>query len=95
MGEKQDILAAVDTVVAPKETLGPRFLALFSLAVVMVLALLFPKIYLQSQIYYKSRDIAHLKQEHNALEEENRIIKSKVEAIRFKNQILDTLFKLG
>ena len=53
---------------------------------------LFPKIYLQSQIYYKSRDIAVLKREHNALKEENRIIRSNVESIKFKNQVLDTLF---
>jgi cell division protein FtsL len=75
--------------------MGLRFFIVFMLWVAIVLALLFPKIYLQSQIYYKSRDIATLKQEHNTLTEENRIIKGRVEAIRFKNQILDTLFKLG
>jgi cell division protein FtsL len=95
MSEKHEILDAIDSVVTPDQELGIRFFALFLLVVCIVLALLFPKIYLQSQIYYKSRDIAHLKQEHNALLEENRIIKSKVEEIRFKNQILDTLFKLG
>jgi len=55
--------------------------------------LLFPKIYLQSQVYYKSRDIAVLTGEYNALKEENRILKTKVESIRFKNQVLDTMFE--
>jgi cell division protein FtsL len=95
MSEKHEILDAVGAVVTPDRTMGIRFFALFLLVVTIALALLFPKIYLQSQIYYKSRDIAHLQQEHNALQEENRIIRSKVEEIRFKNQILDTLFKLG
>lgn len=95
MSEKNEILDAVEPVVSPQAALNGRFFIWFMLWVCFALALLFPKIYLQSQIYYKSRDIARLKQEHNALQEENRIIKGKVEAIRFKNQILDTLFKLG
>ncbi len=95
MSERNEILEAVDGVVAPEKGMGARFFIIFMLWIAIVLSLLFPKIYLQSQIYYKSRDIAMLKQEHDALTEENRIIKSRVEAIRFKNQILDTLFKLG
>jgi hypothetical protein len=72
--------------------MGWRYLVIFLLIVAIALMLLFPKIYLQSQIYYKSRDIAVMKREYNALKEENHIIKSKVEAIRFQNQVLDTLF---
>jgi len=93
--EKHEILDAVDSVVTRSSPMGVRFFIVFMLLVSMMLGLLFPKIYLQSQIYYKSRDIATLKQEHDALSEENRLIKSRVESIRFKNQILDTLFKLG
>ena len=54
--------------------------------------LLFPKIYLTNAIYYKSRDIAVLQREYDTLREENRVIRSRVEAMRFKNQVLDTLF---
>ena len=92
MSDKHDILDAVDTIIAPTADMGWRFLVVFLLIVAMALMVLFPKIYLQSQIYYKSRDIAVLKREYNALKEENHIIKSKVESIRFKNQVLDTLF---
>jgi hypothetical protein len=58
----------------------------------IALLILFPKVYFQNKIYYKSRDISVLQHEFDALEEENRIIKASVEQIRFKNQVLDTLF---
>lgn len=92
MSEKNEILDAVDEVIAPPSTMGIRFLIVYLLVVFIVLLVVFPKIYLQSQIYYKSRDIAVLEHEYNTLKEENTIIKNKVETIRFKNQILDTLF---
>lgn len=95
MPEHYEILDAVESVVGPSKEMGFRFFAVFVLCIAIVLGVLFPKVYLQSQIYYKSRDIATLKREHDALLEENRIIKGKVEEIRFKNQIIDTLFKLG
>ena len=72
--------------------MGWRFLLMTLLILAIAWLLLFPKIYLQSQIYYKSRDIAVLTGEHNVLKEENRILKTKVESIRFKNQVLDTMF---
>jgi len=46
----------------------------------------------QQQIYFKSRDISKLKVEYDTLREENKIINASVESIKFKNQILDTLF---
>jgi hypothetical protein len=52
----------------------------------------FPKIYIQQQIYFKSRKISKLQSEYDMLKEENRLISSSVEQIKFKNQILDTLF---
>jgi hypothetical protein len=54
--------------------------------------LAFPKIYLTEQIYYKSREIEKLKVEYETLKEENKRIRASVESIKFKNQILDTLF---
>ncbi len=92
MSEKSEILDAVDSVIAPSSMMGMPFLVIFLLAVFVSLLVIFPKIYLQSQIYYKSRDIAVLKREYNTLREENAIVKNEVETIRFKNQILDTLF---
>jgi len=73
--------------------MGWRFLLMTLLVLAITWLLLFPKIYLQSQVYYKSRDIAVLTGEYHVLKEENRILKTKVEAIRFKNQVLDTMFE--
>ncbi len=72
--------------------MGWRFLLMTLLILAIAWLLLFPKIYLQSQVYYKSRDISVLTGEYNVLKEENRILKTKVESIRFKNQVLDTMF---
>ena len=62
------------------------------LAILLLLILSFPKIYLAKHIYYKSRDISKLQVEFNTLKEENRQIAASVEAIKFKNKIADTLF---
>lgn len=62
------------------------------LVLMLVFIFLFPKIYIQQQIYFKSRDISKLKGEYDTLKEENRLIKESVETIKFKNQVLDTLF---
>jgi len=63
------------------------FLVLFSVLVVIL-----PKIYLKNEIYYNSRDISKLYNEYNILKEENTMLKRKLEYIKFKNQVLDTIF---
>ncbi len=63
------------------------FLVLFS-----VLFVILPKIYLKNEIYYNSRDISKLYNEYNILKEENIMLKRKLEYIKFKNQVLDTIF---
>ena len=92
MSEKSQILDEVEDILAPLKRLDGRYLLSILLLMFLVFTFLFPKLYLQNQIYYKSRDISVLKREYDALKEENRIIKTKVEGMKFKNQILDTLF---
>ena len=95
MNEKELILNEVkeyQELQTVENKMGWRFLFMTLLILAIVWLLLFPKIYLQSQVYYKSRDIAVLTGEYNVLKEENRILKTKVESIRFKNQVLDTMF---
>jgi len=92
VSDKNDILEAVEPIIAPSKSMGVGFLFTVLIMLLLFLASVFPKIYLQNQIYYKSREIAKLKREYDALKEENRLIKAEVESIRFKNQILDTLF---
>lgn len=90
--DKDAILAEIDTVLGSKENLNLGFLMATFMGLFLVLLLAFPKIFLHSSIYYKSRDISALEREYKSLKEEHKIITSEVEQKRFKNQILDTLF---
>jgi len=92
MSSKNELLDEVELVLTPKKELSFTYLLYVILAISFACMVLFPKIYLQQQIYYKSRDIAKLNREYEVLKEQNRLINASVESIRFKNQILDTLF---
>ncbi len=92
MNDKNELLEEVDTLLNVRKKLDLNYL-IFTLLLMSFAALaIFPKIYIQQQIYFKSRDISKLKGEYDTLVEENRLINASVESIRFKNQILDTLF---
>ena len=92
MSDKLELLDEIDSVINPKKMLDANHLMYVLLSVLLVAVILFPKIYIQQQIYFMSRDISKLKGEYDTLKEENRLISSSVESIRYKNQILDTLF---
>ena len=62
------------------------------LALFTALLIILPDIYLKNEIYYESRNIAKLYNEYSVLKEENRALKQKLERIKFKNQVLDTIF---
>jgi cell division protein FtsL len=92
MNEKNELLDEVDVLLSPKRNLDYRYYLYILLILTFIAMFAFPKIYITQQIYFKSRDIAKLKVEYDTLKEENKIISSSVESIKFKNQILDTLF---
>ncbi len=92
MSEKTELLDEIEFVLNPKKSLDGKYFAYVLLVLVFICVVLFPKIYIQQQIYFKSRDIAKLKGEYDTLKEENKLINASVESIRFKNQILDTIF---
>jgi len=50
-----------------------------------------PKIYLQNNIYYISKDINRLNTRYISLKEENKALKQQHEDALFKNQITDSL----
>ena len=89
---KDELLGQVDEVLSPKKKLDLTYLFFFVSGLILVLGILFPKVYLTQQIYFKSREISKLKTEYDTLREENKVIGASVEAIKYKNQILDTLF---
>ena len=92
MSAKSELLDEVEFVLSPRKRLDFTYLLYVLSVLSFVCIVLFPKIYIQQQIYYKSRDISKLNSEYRTLKEENRLISASVESIRFKNQILDTLF---
>lgn len=55
------------------------------------LILYFPKIYLQNNIYYVSKDINKLYAHYISLKEENKFLAQQLEDMKFKNQIEDSL----
>ena len=92
MSEKNELLDEIDILLAPKRKLDFNYYLYMILTLVFISLFVFPKIYITQQIYFKSRDIAKLQIEYDTLKEENKIITASVEEIKFKNQILDTLF---
>ncbi|MEJ2467903.1 MAG: hypothetical protein P8Y65_03105 [Campylobacterales bacterium] len=92
MDDKATVLEQTGSEIVTRKGISRRFLMSMLMVFGIAWMLLFPKIYLQNTIYYKSRDIATLQREYETLKEENRVIKRRVEAMKFKNQVLDTLF---
>jgi cell division protein FtsL len=73
-------------------TFGALSIALIAMSIILILALI--KIYLNDRIYYESRQMHTLKQEAAALKEENILLQMRVEKLRYKSQITDTIFTL-
>jgi len=92
VSDKHELLDEVDSVIRKKRNLDFNYFLYIIFSLLFVAMFAFPKIYITQQIYYKSREIAKLKIEYETLKEENRLISASVESIKFKNQILDTLF---
>ena len=92
MSDKNELLEEIATVIVPKKKLGFAYFTYTLLTLIFVGMVMFPKIYIQQQIYFKSRAIYKLQIEYDTLKEENKIISASVESIRYKNQILDTIF---
>ncbi len=53
------------------------------------LCIVLPGVYIKNEIYYISRDISKLDEQRIVLLEERRALQRKIEAIYFKNQVLD------
>jgi hypothetical protein len=92
MSAKHELLEEIDDVVAPRGKLDFYYYFSVLMSIIFIGMLVFPKIYITEQIYYKSRDIEKLKIEYDTLKEENKLISASVESIKYKNQVLDTLF---
>lgn len=74
-----------------EKNLGKNQLLFAALCIVFAVVVFVPKIYITSNIYYLSRDIAALRTQESVLSEENKELNKKLENMRFQNQILDYL----
>ncbi|MDH4943687.1 hypothetical protein [Sulfurimonas sp. C5] len=92
MSDKTELLEEYDNLIKVKQRLDFNYFLYMLLVITFIAVFAFPKIYINQQIYYTSRDIAKLQVEYETLQEENKLIKSSVESIKFKNQVLDTMF---
>ncbi len=90
MSDKDDLLEGVSEATSAVKTPFRTLMAAY-IIVLIILAVTIPKIYISNEIYYTSRDIAKLRGELGVLKEENRELKSKLEKIRYKNQIIDNM----
>ncbi len=90
--DKAELLESMQTVFDPVEGISFKNLVTAALIFLVVLAIIYPKIYLRNAIYYESRDVAKLEHEYEILKQEQELLKVNVEKIRYKNQVEDTLF---
>ncbi|BCD60256.1 MULTISPECIES: hypothetical protein [unclassified Nitratiruptor] len=90
--EKKELLDSFEEAEYEQSLLDVKDLILTFLVIAIIFALIFPKIYISNQIYYKSRKINKLLDDYEILKEEHRLLQQKLEQIRFKNQVLDSIF---
>ena len=67
-------------------------ISLISTGIVMIMA--FIKIYIGNKIYYESRKVNAIEANVAALKEENSILATRVERLKYKSRISDTIFPM-
>ncbi len=90
--DKKQLLDKIDESINEEKNLDFKLLAIVYLSMIVGLLIILPKIYIKNEIYYTSRQISKISSEYSVLKEENRFLKQKVESMKFKNQVLDTVF---
>jgi len=92
MSDKVELLNEYDKELKKEINLNFKFLILVYMTMSVAFLIVLPKIYIKNKVYYTSRDINKLYSQYEILNEENKILKQKLESIRFKNQVLDSVF---
>ena len=86
MEEKSELLDEVVSAYEEGGELDVTILVITLLTMVIVLSLIFPKIYIASNIYYESVEIDSLKKQYNILLEENKRLTQQLEQKKFINE---------
>jgi len=84
--EKAQLLENIEDYIE-QESLSKTIVRNLVLTIVFSLTILFPKIYISSEIYIKSVQINKLLNEYYSLKAENSLLASKIEKIKFKNRM--------
>ena len=84
--EKAQLLENIEEYIN-QESLSKTIVRNLLLTIVFSLTILFPKIYISSEIYIKSVQINKLLNEYYSLKAENSLLASKIEKIKFKNRM--------
>lgn len=71
-------------------TFGMVTVIFMAVSIVLILTLI--KIYLSNQIYYESKIVNKMNREVAVLKAENVMLEQNVEALKYKNQVVDTIF---
>ena len=71
-------------------TFGMVSVIIMAVSIVLILTMI--KIYLSNQIYYESKIVNKMKREVAALKAEGVMLEQNVEALKYKNQVTDTIF---
>ncbi|GAB6073487.1 hypothetical protein [Nautilia lithotrophica] len=84
--EKAELLENIEEYIE-QESLSKTIVRNLILTIIFSLTILFPKIYISSEIYIKSVQINKLLNEYYSLKAENSLLASKIEKIKFKNRM--------
>ena len=71
-------------------TFGMITVILMTVTIVLILTMI--KIYLSNRIYYESKIVNHMQRDVTALKAESVMLEQNVEALKYKNQVADTIF---
>ncbi len=88
--DREELLESIEEI---DDGFDISYLIITFLVVAIMILLIFPKIYLSNQIYYKSRAINKLLDNYEILKEENRLLKQKLEYQRYKNLVLGSIYE--
>lgn len=83
--EKNELLEQTDIA---EENISFHQLLLVFLVIFIALVVLLPKVYISNQIYYLSKEVSDLNSKKDVLLEEKSLLRSKIEEISYKQQIL-------
>ena len=73
-------------------TFGMVMVTLVAISIILILTMI--KVYLSNQIYYESKKVNSMQREVAVLKSEHMMLEQSVEALRFKNKIVDTIFEI-